>query len=199
MSLADRVHGGYVFQRRIRRLTQLFAELIPPNCNVLDVGCGDGKLALSITQQRPDVRIEGVDVLVRKQTWVPVQAFDGTRLPYDDHSFEAVMFVDVLHHTPDPTVLLREAVRVTRRWIIIKDHLLKGMAAGARLRFMDYIGNSRFGVALPYNYWPEERWQETRSMLGMKTSSEITSLGLYPWPTELILGANLHFVSRFEV
>jgi SAM-dependent methyltransferase len=199
MSLADRVHGGYVFQRRIRRLTQLFAELIPPNCNVLDVGCGDGKLALSITQQRPDVRIEGVDVLVRKKTWVPVQAFDGTRLPYDDHSFEAVMFVDVLHHTPDPTVLLREAVRVTRRWIIIKDHLLKGMAAGARLRLMDYIGNSRFGVALPYNYWPEERWQATRSMLGMKTSSEITSLGLYPWPAELIFGANLNFVSRFEV
>jgi len=199
MSIADRVHGDYVFQRRIRRLTQLFGELIPPNCNVLDVGCGDGKLALSITQRRPDVRIEGVDVLVREQTWVPVQAFDGTRLPYDDHSFQAVMFVDVLHHTPDPVVLLREAVRVTRRWIIIKDHLLKGIAAGARLRFMDYLGNSRFGVALPYNYWPEERWQETRRMLGMKTSFEITSLGLYPWPAELIFGASLHFASRFEV
>jgi SAM-dependent methyltransferase len=199
MSIADRVHGGYVFQRRIRRLSQLFAELIPPNCSVLDVGCGDGKLALSIVQKRPDVRIEGVDVLVREQTWVPVQAFDGTRLPYDDHSFQAVMFVDVLHHTPDPVVLLREAVRVTRRWIIIKDHLLKGMAAGARLRFMDYIGNSRYGVALPYNYWPEERWREARRMLGMKTSSEITDLGLYPWPAELIFGANLHFVSRFEV
>ncbi|HWY54565.1 MAG TPA: class I SAM-dependent methyltransferase [Terriglobales bacterium] len=199
MSLVDRVHGGYVFKRRIRRLSQLFAELIPPNCTVLDVGCGDGKLASSITQQRPDLRIEGVDVLVREHTWVPVQAFDGISLPYDDHSFEAVMFVDVLHHAPDPVVLLREAVRVTRRWLIIKEHLLKGMAAGARLRFMDYVGNSRFGVALPYNYWPEERWEETRRMLGMKTSSEIKSLGLYPWPAELIFGANLHFVSRFEV
>jgi SAM-dependent methyltransferase len=199
MSIVDRVHGGYVFRRRIQRLTQLLADLIPPNCTVLDVGCGDGSLALSVMEKRPDVRIEGVDVLVREKTWVPVKAFNGTKLPYDDNSFEAVMFVDVLHHTPDPTVLLAEAARVAKRWVIIKDHLLKGIAAGTRLRFMDYIGNSRHGVALPYNYWPEARWREARSKLGMKTSAEITNLGLYPWPANLIFGANLHFVSRFEV
>ena len=63
---------------------------------------------------RPDVHVAGVDVLVRGQTWIDVQASDGHRLPFADRSFDAVMFVDVLHHTQDPMELLAEAVRVAR-------------------------------------------------------------------------------------
>jgi hypothetical protein len=41
-----------------------------------------------------------------------------------------VLFVDVLHHSKDPMILLREAVRMVRKAIVIKDHTLAGLLAG---------------------------------------------------------------------
>ena len=44
------------------------------------------------------------------------------------------MCVDVLHHTDDPMILMREAMRVTRQAILIKHHTLDGLFAGPTLR-----------------------------------------------------------------
>ena len=115
MALLDQIHAGYVHNRRIRVLSGHLAELIPQAAQVLDVGAGDGMLAHTIRQRRPDIEVKGIDVLVRADTHVPVEAFDGTHIPYDDASFDFVMFVDVLHHADDPSHLLREAVRVARK------------------------------------------------------------------------------------
>jgi ubiquinone/menaquinone biosynthesis C-methylase UbiE len=123
VNLIEHIHGGYAHKRRVHILSELLAPLIPKGAEVLDVGCGDGLLAHSISKKRPDIAIRGVDVFIRESTHVPVEAFDGKIIPYPDGSFDAVMFVDVLHHTEDPIILLREATRVGRR-IIIKDHLL---------------------------------------------------------------------------
>ena len=69
---------------------------------------------------------------------------------HPDASFDVVMFVDVLHHTDDPLLLLQEAQRVGKI-ILVKDHFRKGFLAGPTLRFMDWVGNAHHGVVLPYN------------------------------------------------
>src|SRR5687768_12448825 len=110
MSVIGRAHSGLVFGRRVQVLADAMAEVLPAGPQrVLDVGCGDGSIARAVMDRRPDVEIEGIDVLVRPETHIPVTEFDGTRIPHGDRSFDAVMFVDVLHHTDDATVLLREA------------------------------------------------------------------------------------------
>ncbi len=154
MNLIDRVHSDYIFGRRVGVLTRHLAELMPKDAKTLDVGCGDGTIAHLLMQSRPDLTISGIDVLVRPQTHIPVVQFDGRHIPYEDDSFDAVMFVDVLHHTEDPLVLLREAARVARSAIVIKDHTMNGWLAEPTLRLMDYVGNAQHGVVLPYNYWP---------------------------------------------
>jgi SAM-dependent methyltransferase len=167
MSLIDRVHGQYVHTRRGRTLSRQIAPLLPPG-RVLDVGCGDGSLDHLIMQRRTDIQISGIDLLVRGETRIPVTGFDGRRVPHGDGSFDAVIFVDVLHHTEDPMILLREAARVARRAVIIKDHTRDGWLAGPTLRLMDYVGNARHGVALPYNYWPRRRWLEAFDELALR-------------------------------
>jgi SAM-dependent methyltransferase len=173
------LHGRLVFERRVRVLAKHLAALLPPNASVLDVGCGDGRVARAIMEQRPDVRIEGLDVLIRPRTFIPVTAFDGRQIPCADGHCDVVMFVDVLHHTHDPMVLLREARRVTRRGLLIKDHC-------------------RDGVALPYNYWPWTRWQSAWAELELHPANCLHRLNLYPPPASWCFDRLLHFIAWLE-
>jgi len=196
VSVVGRVHGGYVHRRRVRVLAAHVAKLVPPDSEILDVGCGDGLVSSCVAQARPDVRVSGIDVLVRPETHIPVSAFDGLAIPRPDRGADVVLFVDVLHHTLDPAGLLGEAARVARRAIVIKDHLLTGVLAGPTLRFMDWIGNARHGVGLPYNYWPPARWQAAFDELGLAVEAWTSDLGLYPWPADYVFGRSLHFIAR---
>ena|SRR5258706_2636853 len=145
-------------------------------------------------KQRPDLRIEGIDVLVRPQTAIPVTAYDGVRIPFEDDSFDAVMIADVLHHTGDPQAVLAEAARVAGT-VIVKDHLRDGFAAVAILRFMDWVGNAAHGVRLPYNYLSLSEWKRVWSALGLESEQMATRLSLYPRPFTWLFDRQLHFVA----
>ena len=134
-------------------------------------------------------------MLPRAQTHIPVEMFDGVHFPFSNDSFDAVLFFDVLHHTVDPTILLQEARRVAARHVLIKDHYREGLGANARLRFMDWVGNARFGVALPYNYWTEQQWHAAWLEIGLRPERVMTKLGLYPKPADWVFGAKLHFIA----
>jgi SAM-dependent methyltransferase len=177
-------------------LAEHLSAVLPSGCRVLDVGTGDGQIAAQITERRPDLEFIGTDVLLRPRTKIPVVHFDGRRLPFPDNTYDVVMFVDVLHHTEDPVAMLAEAARVTRRYLVIKDHTLKGPLAGLTLRLMDWVGNARHGVALPFNYWTEETWQEAFQRLGGKVEAVNSRLNLYWGPLSLIFDRSLHFVAR---
>lgn len=196
MGLTQKVHDGLVHGRRVRVLADHLVELIPAGSSVLDIGCGDGLLASLIQRRRPDITLTGIDVLMREGTHVPVAHFDGTTIPLAEDGVDVVTFVDVLHHIEDPMVMLREAARVARRAVIIKDHTRDGLLAGPKLRFMDYVGNAHDGVALPYNYWPGERWRAAFRELGLSVEEYRDSLHLYPGPADWIFGASLHFIAR---
>jgi SAM-dependent methyltransferase len=200
MGIVGSLHGRVVHTRRVDVLARHLSlpSVIPRRSTVVDVGCGDGRLTALIGRQRPDSEFSGIDVLVRPETAVPVRPFDGTTIPFDDRSVDVVLFVDVLHHTHDPMVLLREAQRVARRAIVIKDHTMDGFLAGATLRFMDRIGNARHGVALPYNYWTSEQWDRAIRELGLRAAVWKRDLGLYPKPAQWLFERSLHFIGVLE-
>jgi SAM-dependent methyltransferase len=180
----------------VRVLTRELSALLPANGQVLDVGCGDGLLAALMQKEKPNVVITGIDVLVRDHTHIPVMKFDGTTIPFPDRSFDTVVFVDVLHHMNDPVFLLREAARVARNTIVIKDHTLDGFASGATLRFMDRIGNRPYNVALPYNYWPKQEWLNAFEALGLTLRTWKSKLDLYPRSVDWFVGRSLHFIAQ---
>jgi SAM-dependent methyltransferase len=194
MGVLDLVHGRLVFGRRVDRLAAALAERLPANAAVLDIGCGDGSIAHAIGQRRPDLSITGVDVLVRPETRIPVIGYDGSTLPFADRSFDAVVLVDVVHHADDPRRLLAEAARVSRDRVLIKDHVADGFLAGPTLRLMDWVGNARHGVRLPYNYLTRAEWLGHIERLDATVRSWDTDVSLYPPPLSAVFGRDLHVV-----
>ena len=199
MSVVGRMHAQLVYNRRIEVLVSHLAPLLPHGAKVLDVGCGDGMIDSLIMKRRGDVSISGLDVLVRDKTHIPVTAFDGNLIPFDAESFDAVIFVDVLHHTSNPANLVKEAKRVSRDVIVIKDHTKKGLLANLTLRFMDWAGNAHHGVVLPYNYWTELQWQQTFTELNLTVHRWDTQLDLYSWPMNLFFDRSLHFIAKLSL
>ena len=189
------VHAG---GRRLRVLSEALAPLLPRGARVLDVGCGDGRLAVRIQSRRPDLVLEGAEVKPRPGAPIPVTAFDGRTLPFADAAFDAVLAVDTLHHADDPEALLRECARVAPR-LVLKDHLRDPWLARPTLRFMDWVGNASFGVSLPYNYWNAEQWASARRELDLRTEEERRALGLYPRWADWVFGRSLHFIARLGV
>jgi ubiquinone/menaquinone biosynthesis C-methylase UbiE len=187
-----------VYARRIRVLASHLADLIPRDATVLDVGSGDGALARRVMQSRPDLKFTGVDVLVRPGTHIPVERFDGTRLPFPDDAFDVITLVDVLHHAADQMALLRDIGRVARRAVVIKDHIVAGLLAHPTLRFMDWVGNARHRVALPFSYWTEAQWRDSLAAAGLRVRDRRDHLGLYAWPLSLVFERGLHFVAVLE-
>ncbi|MEL7497194.1 MAG: class I SAM-dependent methyltransferase [Planctomycetota bacterium] len=199
MKLIEKIHGSYIHQRRVESLKRGLASVLPDSGTLLDVGCGDGLLASLIGQQKPGLSIKGIDVLVRDETRILVDAFDGETMPYGDDAFDVVMFVDVLHHTDHPEKLLAEARRVARQWVVLKDHNCNGWFAHSTLRFMDRVGNQRFGVELPFNYLTRERWREVFQENDLRIETYIPNIDLYPMPLKPLFERQLHFIARLEL
>ena len=206
MKWLERLHDRHHYGRRLRVLGRHMGELLPgpdaraggseDRLRLLDVGCGDGLLTALVAREHPQLEVRGVDVLVREATHVPVDRFDGSRLPFPDDAFDVVMSVDVLHHADDPAALLREGARVATRWLMIKDHTLVGPLAGPTLALMDRVSNLRHRIEIPYHYWTPERWHATFSELDLCIEEWRPKLSLYPWWSRFAFERQLHFAAR---
>jgi SAM-dependent methyltransferase len=191
-------HGAFVHARRVRVLAKVLAEQIPQGAAVLDIGCGDGTIAALIAKARPDISMQGVEVLPRADCQIACTAFDGHTLPFSERSFDVAMLVDVLHHTSDVSALLRQAARVSRQIVLLKDHLSESAFDHATLRFMDWVGNRPHGVTLTYNYQSRARWDAHFTAAGLQPAGFETNIPLYPAPFSALVGRGLHFVATLR-
>lgn len=196
--LLNAVHDKAVFQRRVRVLSEHLATEMKAGGTVLDLGCGDGSIAKGVMTINPGLSFRGIDVLIRPETHIPVELFNGSHIPAEDKSVDWVTIVDVLHHTDDPGQLLTEAGRVARRGVVIKDHLREGFAAGPTLRLMDWVGNKGHDVRLPYNYLSRKEWNAQFHRAGIAPATWREELSLYPFPANLLFDRGLHFISTLK-
>lgn len=100
---------------------------LPKGAQVLDVGSGGGQHAVKVVQQRPDLRVIGIDIsstMVRRARALAQKANvadrvtfergDATNLPFSTDSFDAVYCAGPLKQVADKTGLLAECHRVLR-------------------------------------------------------------------------------------
>lgn len=198
-NIAVKAHRSVVMGRRVKQISKNIAGIIPDNVvSMLDVGAGTGEMAFAVNNFRPELTVSGVDVYIRPKTFVPVVKYDGDVLPFGDASFDAVMSVDVLHHCNNPVAVLKECARVSKRYVIIKDHIADSNYDFKVLSFMDWVGNRAHGVVLPYNYLSSSAWQTAFDEAGLNIVQSVKNLELYPMPFDLIFGGDLHCLYLLE-
>ena len=95
---------------------------------VLDVGAGTGRpLEFFLDRGKSAQGIEPVSELIRQaetKRGIPaglIQEGSGGSLPFADKSFDAVIECSVLHHVPDPSVIVSEMTRVAKRGVFLLD------------------------------------------------------------------------------
>jgi SAM-dependent methyltransferase len=142
-----------------QRTFQFFRSLLAPLAPVprlLDFGSGDGWFAQQFQAEGLAAAVTPVEVQPRPHALVQPVVYDGKRLPFDDGSFDLACSVDVLHHCPAPEESLRDVLRCTRGYFLLKDHTYSTSAGWLTLAALDEIGNRRFGV--PSNYHYQHGW-----------------------------------------
>lgn len=144
-----------------RRILAVLRQILTPHMpfsRALDFGSGDGLFAQLFAAERIVDEVVPVDVQRRKQCRVQTTVYDGKTLPFDDRTFDLVYAMDVLHHCDDPRASLRELMRCSSKFVLIKDHTFRKPLGRLTLGVLDEIGNRRFGVPCLYNYQREWEW-----------------------------------------
>ena len=97
--------------------------------SVLDIGSGTGRAISFIKQRRPDLRIVGIEPVGEmrevghKQGIRPDELIEGdaTNIAFGAGEFDLVCEFGVLHHIKEPSVAVKEMLRVARKAIFISD------------------------------------------------------------------------------
>lgn len=195
----DRLHQLFIFPSRRQRIAQAIALHLRTCSSVLDIGCGDGSIAAEIRKAIPVVAMSGVEVKLRASCAIPCRIFDGHQLPFPDHSFDACLLIDVLHHTNNVQQLLYEARRVSRDCIIIKDHVYKSASDHFLLRAMDWFGNRAHDVPLVNNYLRIQEWTALLEGQGFRIRSWDKKFSPYRSLLDRVFGKGLHCLIVLDV
>ncbi|MFJ7906096.1 class I SAM-dependent methyltransferase [Kitasatospora sp. NPDC096204] len=91
-------------------------ELAGTTGTVLDIGCGNGKFTDRLRQDRPDLRVVGVDISagILAEVEKPVLVADAQSLPFADDSADAVLALHMLYHVGDIEATIKDLARVLR-------------------------------------------------------------------------------------
>jgi SAM-dependent methyltransferase len=162
----ERSHAG--------RSEQIFSQIAPhlDGESTADIGAGDGKVGKMVADTGQEVRL--LDVIDYNETDLLLEIFDGDVLPLDDDAVETSLLLTVLHHCEHPEKVLDEAIRVTRRQIIIIESVYNNEPERMLQTFLDWFYNRvlRDGVNCPYNFNSPEGWREVFRAKGLTLVDE---------------------------
>lgn len=130
--------------------------------SVLDVGAGTGRAMRFLKGRFPELIVKGVEPVEALRLRGHAQGIppedliggEGGKLPFPDGSFDLVCEFAVLHHVPDPALLVREMSRVASRMLAISDANFMGQGPG----WLRLVKRTIWSLGL----WPVADYVKTR-------------------------------------
>jgi len=96
------------------------ARHIPPKCEVLDVGCGTGRLIRYLPSECSYVGVdEDVAAIEENRRTFPQVGFEVLDIctrtyPFQEQSFDAIVLAAVIEHIDDPLHLMKQLFRILK-------------------------------------------------------------------------------------
>jgi len=127
--------------------------------SILDIGAGDGRIAATFRRDKYDVQL--IDVVDFDQIRWPCQVYDGRNIPFPDKSFDYSLLITVLHHCATPLDVIREAIRVTRRRIVVNEPVYLNETHRRFNMFFHWFHNRVLhdDLSVAYNFNTPEGWE----------------------------------------
>jgi SAM-dependent methyltransferase len=119
----DEHHWWYRGRRRIIQ-AELDRLALPNPAQVLDAGCGSGRTLQELVRYGA---VQGIELnsdaaeMAARRGYGEVKVGRLEELPWSDHTFDLITCLDVIEHTPDDGVALRELRRVSKPagWLLL--------------------------------------------------------------------------------
>ncbi len=131
---------------------------------ILDIGSGNGMITHHLRGRgiaTTPIDVANLSILPDVESIV----YDGSTMPFDNQHFDTGLLLTVLHHCPDPIVVLREAARVSQQLIIIED-VYSNVVQQYMTYAMDTLVN--FGhSSMTYQNKSDKEWRATFEELGL--------------------------------
>ncbi|MCB9231295.1 MAG: methyltransferase domain-containing protein [Bacteroidia bacterium] len=150
---------------RLKIKQERILKHLSPGENTLDIGTGHGGIALVLGQAGIPVQTVDVKDISLFEEIRPV-IYDGKRLPFADSQFNCALLITVLHHTPDPEAVLREALRVAPKVVIMEDIYHNELQKELTF-FTDSLVNLEF-EGHPHTNKNDAQWRQLFEKLGLQ-------------------------------
>ncbi len=109
--------GEKLFGNAVSEDTSQMESFLKLGDKIIDLGAGTGIYTKLLKDKGYDV--QPVDIKdYSYYSDIGMCLYDGEHLPFKNNEFDICLLRSVLHHAPAPEVVLKEAVRVSRKLII---------------------------------------------------------------------------------
>lgn len=163
MSLRKKINQ-VLLSPNVENTVKYIQSFVKPGDKILDLGSGSG-IFTKIFREK-GYHVTPVDVKNRsKFSNIHISLYDGKHLPFKNNQFDICFLLAVLHHTPNPEVVLKEAIRVSNKLVVYEDAVTNIFQ-----RYFTYLVDGYFNRELiaPHTNKTDAQWRVLFRKLGLK-------------------------------
>lgn len=153
-------------RKKFENMYRLISPYIKKGARVIDIGMGDGTVAMRL--RKGGRRVVGIDVAdTSLYKGIRPIVYNGKDIPFGNKKFEVAIILLALHHCQDGLRVLDEAKRVAKRVIVVED-VYRNSTEKWLVSIRDQVCNFEF---YQHHYRSVAEWKEIIKKRGWKLTA----------------------------